>query len=80
MTPRSPRPVPTCSPRRDVSIRAFLCSGSPQVSSEEVGEEGMQAETPDATQARAQGCLPTPHCAGQTEPSVPRALGWEAAP
>lgn len=40
----------------------------------------MQTEAPDATQAGAQGCLPTPHCAGQTEPSVPRALGWDSGP
>lgn len=31
----------------DVAVREFLCSGSLQVSSEEVGEEGMQAEAPD---------------------------------
>ena len=44
--PTSPHMQPA-----DVGVREFLCSGSLQVSSEEVGEEGMQAEAPD-------GCHP----------------------
>ena len=45
--PTSPHMQPA-----DVGVREFLCSGSLQVSSEEVGEEGMQAEAPDGCHPR----------------------------
>ena len=77
--PTSPHMQPA-----DVGVREFLCSGSLQVSSEEVGEEGMQAEAPDGChpgRSQSPGLFANPpHHAGQTEPSVPRGLSWDSGP
>ena len=67
----------------DVAVREFLCSGSLQVSSEEVGEEGMQAEAPDGRhpgRSRSPGLFANPPPCWANRALVPRGLSWDSGP
>lgn len=75
--PTSPHMQPV-----DVGVREFLCSGSPQVSSEEGERKACRLrDGRHPGQSPSPGLLATPpHHAGQTEPSIPGGLSWESGP